>query len=274
MAVPNIFVGYNTMYWSLYAVCIAGAISQMVLLICLIKNPLKCFRNSSTYLVANLAVCDLAVVLEMIFGMFNSLDLYVRSLSHTSFYASILTILSIAVDRYVMVAYPFKHRLLMSGKKAGIWIVFIWIASVASPLCHILTGTFNGISEFKYGLLATVIVLTAFLYVLTFVSLQRQAKSLANKEEKMHAHRIRAANEERFLKTVIIVAVIAVVSLTPATVYGQVEQPGLDAEMESNALYCVLMTLLTLNFAINPVIYFLRLKNYRKTLFIVFRCRK
>jgi hypothetical protein len=104
MAVPNIFVGYNTMYWSLYAVCIAGAISQMVLLICLIKNPLKCFRNSSTYLVANLAVCDLAVVLEMIFGMFNSLDLYVRSLSHT-------------VDRYVMVAYPFKHRLLMSGKK-------------------------------------------------------------------------------------------------------------------------------------------------------------
>jgi uncharacterized membrane protein len=122
--------------------------------------------------------------------------------------------------------------------------------------------------------LSTVIVLTAFLYVLTFVSLQRQAKSLANKEEKMHAHKIRAAKEERFLKTVIIVAVIAVVSLTPATVYGQVEQPGLDAKMESNALYCVLMTLLTLNFAINPVIYFLRLKNYRKTLFIVFRCRK
>ena len=119
MSVPGIFVGYNTIYWSLYLVCMIGAISQVILLLCLIRDPLKCFRNSATYLVANLAVSDLAVVLEMIFGMFGSPNSWVRSLSHTSFFASILTILSISADRYMMVAHPFKHRLVMNGKKAA-----------------------------------------------------------------------------------------------------------------------------------------------------------
>jgi hypothetical protein len=96
-----------------------------------IKDPLKCFRNSATYLVANLAVCDMVVVLEMIFGMFGSPNSWVRPLSHTPFFASILTILSISTDRYMMVAHPFKHRLVMNGKKAAFWIMFLWMASIS-----------------------------------------------------------------------------------------------------------------------------------------------
>ena len=272
MSLPNIFVGYASMYWSVYTVCIIGAISQVVLLICLIKDPLRCFRNSSTYLVANLAFSDLAVVLEMIFGTFNSLEPHVRSVSHVSFFASILTILSIAIDRYAMVVHPFKHRFFMSGRKALIWIMVLWIASFASPLYFILAGSLHKISEFKYGLLGTVIVLTALFYIFTCVALTKQAKRLANAEEKQ-VRKTRMASEQRFFKTVIIVAIVAVVCLTPGTIYGQVMKPGLDSNMESNVVYCVLMTMLCLNFAVNPWIYFFRLKNYQKTLFIVFSCR-
>ena len=68
MPLPSILDGYDTMYWSVYIVCLTGAISQTVLLVCLLKDPLKCFRNSATYLVANLAVCDLAVLLGFVFG--------------------------------------------------------------------------------------------------------------------------------------------------------------------------------------------------------------
>jgi hypothetical protein len=81
-------------------------------------------------MVANLAVSDMAVVLEMIFGMFGSPNSWVRSLSRTSFFASILTILSISADRYMMVAHPFKHRLVMNGKKAAFWIMFLWMVSI------------------------------------------------------------------------------------------------------------------------------------------------
>ena len=270
MPLPSILDGYDTMYWSVYIVCLTGAISQTVLLVCLLKDPLKCFRNSATYLVANLAVCDLAVLLGFVFGLLGSREPHVRSVANTSFFASILTISSIAVDRYVMVAHPFKHRFLMSGKRAGWWIAFIWLVSISSSTYHVLTGTTHQISKFKYGLMLAVIVITTIAYISTCVALKRQASGLGDGEER-RAHKARIASEKRFVTTLIIVAVIAVASLAPATVHGYVKQFG---RMENKILYCVLKTVLCVNFAINPFIYFIRLKNYRKTLFIVFCWRK
>jgi hypothetical protein len=225
--------------------------------------------------VANLAVSDLAVVVQMVFGLFGSSNFWVRSLSYTSFFASILTIFSISADRYMMVAHPFKHRLVMNGKKAAFWIMFLWMASISCPLYLRLTDNLSMLRNFKYAILAVVIVLTVIMYTLTCLSLKRQAKSLENKDDR-HGHKFRVASEERFLRTVIIIAVIAVVSLTPTTIYGQMHdnRHGIDDDnIWRNVVSCILMTLLCLNFSINPIIYFLRLKNYRKTFFLVF-CRR
>ena len=38
-----------------------GILANLMLLIAFIKDPLKCFRNSATYLVGNLALSDLLV---------------------------------------------------------------------------------------------------------------------------------------------------------------------------------------------------------------------
>ena len=270
MALPSIFDGFDSMYWSVYIVCVIGAISQTVLLVCLVKDPLKCFRKSATYLVANLAICDLTVLFELLFGLLgSSSEPHVRSLAHTSFYASILTISSIAVDRYLMVAHPFKHRFLMNGKKAAGWIACIWLLGISSPIYHILTGTLGEISRFKYGLLAAVIGITTIAYILTGIALKRQASSLVNGEGRQ-AHKAGIANEKRFVTTLVIIAVVAFACLTPATVNSYVEQ---SKGMKNDFLNCVLITMLSLNFAVNPFIYFIRLKNYRKTLFMVI-CRR
>jgi uncharacterized membrane protein len=181
-------------------------------------------------------------------------------------------ILPISADRYMMVARPFKHRLVMNGKKAAFWIMFLWMASISCPLYLRLTDNLRMFSDFKYAILAVVIVLTLIMYILTCLSLKRQAKSLENMDDGK-ANKLRVASEERFLRTIIIIAVIAVVSLTPATIYGQIEYHGFDSNKKSNVVSCILMTLLSLNFSINPIIYFLRLKNYRKTFVLVF-CRR
>ena len=272
MPLPSIFDGYDTIYWSVYILCVTGAISQTVLLLCLVKDPLKCFRNSATYLVANLAVCDLAVLLGLMFGLFGSSDPRARSLAHTSFFGSVLTVSSIAVDRYMMVAHPFKHRFLMSGKKAARWIAFIWIMSIFSPICHVLTGSLRQIGRFKYGLLVAVIGVTTIAYISTCLALKRQANNFGNGEER-RAHRARIASEKRFVTTLVIVAVIAVVSLAPSTIRGYVERLDHRRDRKNDVVYCVLKALLSLNFAVNPFIYFIRLRNYRRTLFIVF-CRR
>jgi hypothetical protein len=183
----------------------------------------------------------MVVVLEMIFGMFGSFNSWVRPLSHTPFFASILTILSISADRYMMVAHPFKHRLVMNGKKAAFWIMFLWMASISCPLYLRLTDNLRMFSDFNYAILAVVIVLTLIMYILTCLSLKRQAKSLENMDDGK-ANKLRVASEERFLRTIIIIAVIAVVSLTLATIYGQIEYHGFDSNKKSNVVSCILMT--------------------------------
>ena len=40
----------------------AGVVSHLLLFICLLKDPLKCFGNSATYLVANLALSDFIIL--------------------------------------------------------------------------------------------------------------------------------------------------------------------------------------------------------------------
>ena len=48
-------------YLPVYFMCLCGVISHALLLIAFAKDPLKCFRNSATYIVANLAVSDLTI---------------------------------------------------------------------------------------------------------------------------------------------------------------------------------------------------------------------
>ena len=151
---------------------------------------------------------------ELLFGLLGSSEPHVCSLAHTSFYASILTISSIAVDRYLMVAHPFKHRFLINGKKAAGWIACIWLLGISSPIYYILTGTLGEIGRFKYGLLAAIIGITT---ILTCIALKRQANSLKNGEGRQ-AHKAGIAKEKRFVTTLVIIAAIAFACLTSATV--------------------------------------------------------
>ena len=46
-----------------HVICISGAILQI--LYAFVKDPIKCFRNSGTYLIANLAIADLLACLQV-----------------------------------------------------------------------------------------------------------------------------------------------------------------------------------------------------------------
>ena len=108
----------DVIFLPVYITCCIGILANLMLLIAFIKDPLKCFRNSATYLVGNLAFSDLLVNLISMTRMFLESENEVVAFLHLfSFYSSMWTIFSIALDRYLMITYPFKHRFLMSGEK-------------------------------------------------------------------------------------------------------------------------------------------------------------
>ena len=374
-----------------------------MLLIAFIKDPLKCFRNSATYLVGNLAFSDMLYSLTiMTMISYSSNSKIVQCLQFFSFYSSMLTIFSIALDRFLMITYPFKHRILMSGKRMGIWIVFIWFLSAIHPVKKIFM--FNGVdASVKSGIGMTLIILTGVLYGKTYFGLKKQNKSMVvmknrfpsgqreytshksssvenvtdnlecvdieNKNErariridraqvqKSHAQNqnerapnqieralnqneraqdqseraqsqgergqrqdervqsqvehaqgqvehakgqndraqsqgeraqsqneraqshntnsqlVNNAKEQKFLNTIIIIALIAVLTALPGTVFIQVMGVSYSAGSTETIVTVVLIGIFCLNFAVNPLVYCLRLKRYRETFKIVYGCK-
>ena len=157
-----------------------GILANLMLLIAFIKDPLKCFQNSATYLVGSLAFSDMlysAVMMTMISEWFEDRNSVLYSLQDLSVCSSILAIFSIALDRYFIVTYPFKHRFLMSAKKMAIWIALIWLLS----FIYLAKKIFMPGKENDFFTPVTClffIILTSLLYSKTYFALKKQAKSL------------------------------------------------------------------------------------------------
>ena len=266
----------------LHFVCFIGVTAQVLLLVAFVKDPLKCFRNSATYLVANLSVSD---TVFLIFGFALSTQSNWSALGpitgfiYATSYVSVFTMFSIAIDRYLMVVYPFKYRYLMSGKKSAVWIAFTWIMAFVFPVKNFIFGRTTQYDSQMLIILALVITLASGLtYVLTFLSLRKQARRLAAQEDHSgnHSQEARVLKEKEFVKTIIIVCCVTMLTLPPLVIFSQVQltqDPSSSNSKFNKILRCIFTTLFYCNFAVNPFIYIWRLPKYRKSIHLMLRCK-
>jgi magnesium-transporting ATPase (P-type) len=180
-----------------------------------------------------------------------------------------------------MVAYPFKHRYLMSGKKIIAWITFIWIFAAFRTLARTVAGIKNNFYSLSVDiyLAVTFVLITVIFYVMISISLRKQTRNLAlhdhdaNNSNRSQATRL--LKEKQFIR-ILFVACIAVVGIVPyAIAYYALTRNGMLFEkiLAIDVLMGFLTALFYLTFATNPVIYFLRLPRYRKSFCLLF-CRR
>jgi hypothetical protein len=257
-----------------------GAVSNVLLLVAFIKDPLKCFRNPGTYLVINLSVSDLLTCLFVPFSLndivITGLDSVFEFLVLSFGSASFASIASISIDRFLLVAYPLEHRHLIKGKVMVLWLSGIWLGSSAIPILRLVYGRKNNqmFAVYCYGVI--VIVLSAVMYAATYSKLKKHSKNIAlQNSTESRAQEIRILKEKQFLKTIILIAFIAFVCIVPSMVYFQLHD-SLHFSKD-NLVHVILFQITSLifhtNFAVNPLIYILRLRNYRKTFYLLY-CRR
>ncbi len=115
---------------SSYDNCILGVVSNGLLLLAFFKDPLKCFRNSTTHFVTNLSISD---CLTCLFALLTANEMIAENRKIILFLiesfagVSLVSLTSISIDRFLMVAYPIKHRILMKGKVIVLCLAVIWI---------------------------------------------------------------------------------------------------------------------------------------------------
>ena len=262
---------FDLKFLTLYFTTCAGIVSHLLLFVCLAKDPLKCFRNTASYFVTSLALADFALctwgMISLAFGD------EIQSVFHifqTSFaLASFFSILSIALDRYILTVHPFKHRVILDGKAVAIWIASIWLLS----LCHLVIRFILGpnIVDKKIYLVTFIVValLSGLIYLLTYVSLRRHERHISEQNQCQNR-----SLQREFLKTIFIVAIVQIITIIPANIYALVEHLlSYLSNHEKAVVEVVIIQLYFLNFAINPFLYMWRLKNYRRTFCLLF-CRE
>ena len=255
-------------YLPIYFTLSAGVVSHLLLFICLLKDPLKCFRNSATYLIANLALSDFITCSVGLMRMTCKLSTTptIFYVWNTAMLVSLLSIFSIAIDRYVLTVHPFKHRILLNGRRIAIWIVSIWLLSSSWLLVRGLSFGVSQTDMHIYDAIFIVIPLvTGLIYVLTYFSLRKQGQNISEQNRSRNR-----ALQEQFLKTIIIVAFIQILTMVPLSIFTLVH--GWSKSF-SSVLKLVVYPMYVLNFAINPFLYIWRLRNYRQTFRLVF-CTK
>ena len=259
-------------------ICLLGTTSNVLLLVAFIKDPLKCFRNSGTYLVMNLAVSDYLMSLlrlctytvPKISSLYRILFPFIVWMGSSS----CLSITSISIDRFLMVASPIKHRILMKGKVMILWITAIWIGSCIIPVILMLSNIHKnrGVQALCIAGL-NVIIISAVMYSSTYYKLKKQSRNIALQYSiERRAQEIRILKEKRFLKTIIIIACVAFVCTVPYLVLDFLRFL-VNISQVFTILYAVFNLIFLINFAVNPLIYILRLPNYRKTFYMLY-CKR
>ncbi len=282
-------------------ITIIAAIANVLLLLAIYKNPLKCFRNPTTYFIANLAVVDL------LNALFHFEALLVWQTKYVSVYclpgawetinsgfgefAYFLTFPSVAVlalERYVSIAHPLWHQVNVTSRLCYTWIAIVWFVNC------IFTVILNLVKSDTPNLLTAYpsifYLTTVIVYLLAFISIRKQRFSLLTDSTKSDCTKrlmkLRLRNQNRFLTTVFIINVVLIFGIIPTvigthlsyTLEGDEEGSGSLQEETVNSSLDVLSfitdILFLLNMAVNPFLYIWRLPKYRKTFLVMYCCKK
>ena len=259
-----------------FLISFVGVTSNALLLVAFMKDPLKCFRNKGTYHVINLSVSDLLTSLYAI--PFHSDAVIIRGLdwakllSYTFGIASFISIASISIDRFLLVAYPLKHRQLLTGKVMILWLSGIWLSSVALPMLGLFYS--HRINKLALNSFSTsFILLSVMMYVITYSKLRKHSKNIAQQNStESRAQEMRTLKEKKFVKTIVLIAGIAFFCLVPSLIYFQLKNSSHFSKnnLETVVPHEIFAQIFFVNFAVNPMIYVLRLPNYRKTFYLVY----
>ncbi|XP_046858201.1 muscarinic acetylcholine receptor M1-like [Xenia sp. Carnegie-2017] len=162
---------------SVFTVGLLSMLTNGVLLLTLLKDPLNYFNSSTTYFIISLAVADLltgmnacAMGLDEILALNENHKLYLLCLFWITIQASFLTLLAMSFERFLIVRYPIYCRVWITKKRVLMVIACIWCIStilgglVRLPPPFIVYVQFAILCEFFLSVFIIIILYTFIIF--------------------------------------------------------------------------------------------------------------
>ena len=264
--------------------CIVITLGNLMIVIAVVKDPLKKLRSPFNYFVVNLAVADLIVgIISMPIGIYNHTleylktkpDVLKRVFTVTLFIsltASLLCLITLSVDRYVAITFPMKYRSNLTWRKCWIGSFIIWILSLSLPFIYLKVGYINYLMIY----VNTAVVIAAITLVMTYIRIykflrgqiqrMKEISRTTSNETKMLESK-RTLQQKKVTRVFLWILVLFLVCYIPATIIVYILQFCATCHCESiHVMRDTTFYLLTVNSCMNPFVYALKNKHYRHAL--------
>ncbi|XP_068707002.1 histamine H2 receptor-like [Montipora foliosa] len=234
-------------------------------------------RKRSTYLVINLAVIDMLVGGVAVYLLFYWVGVFCNVWrghlnEHLAYYTatrlliffpgmSLLNLTIIALERAYATFRPFKHRVLKK-RVYGLLIVFVWVIMALSIFLNLkypvekVTDTYLKIAFGSFDLL---IICVSYSSIVIKVRCGAQPQ-----------HHGAASRERKLTMTLLIVSVASLLVNLPAIIFAILLKFKMPFPVEGN-IYDALWFSVCANSLVNPILYAIRMPEYRSTLPALFR---
>ena len=263
------------------------------LLFAVYRDPLRCFKTrASSVFTISLAAFDLLT--GFVYAAWYIANLSRSSVTqatpmeflihfvHVKGQCAFLTVLALAVDRHIAVAYAVRYKKIVTRRKLILWTALIWGYSfIFTTIVNILDqqkSEQNLVDAASYMHLAShieivlVLVAVTVLYIASFKSLRNHGKKLrscgkVNVERKAQYLK----SEKEFAMAILLTMIILVCTVTPHTVYMIIKlSKGLCPHCKTSKDYIRFSYLskgiYLILFAANPFVYAWRLPKFRSAL--------
>ena len=272
------------------ALCVdaVGVFCNTLLIIVMLVDPLRVLRRGAWFAVLNLAIADLIAGASNFIHVGLAAEFEVRNKKAaiiTDFFwmlgtaDSFMFLTLLTVQTYIIVRYPIRSRFMLSPKNIGLSCVLIWSLAAALGVSNIPYALLDlslqqcmKIYIAQIAFLELVVLIQLFLKGFVISEIIRSGRTM----EIGVRHHYNAHKE--IAKTIVLLNLILFTTVFPFFVAKQIEylykirviRGDMMAMLFSNYFTPIAM----LNFALNPILYSLRLPDYRRSLLALLRrCR-
>ena len=300
---PDPFI-HDWLTWSLVTnplfilIHLSSAATNLILLITMLKDPLKCFRSVSSYLLFNLILNGfvplVSYCLYIVTIMANTAYLGVWTLVF-AFFNTILSVLLSSVDRYILVSRPILYSVIVTKFRVICTLTISWILCLVLTF-GITTRVKNFLSEIAFFVFVPFMLLMVFVVILvdiktwksiskaqtelrTLGSEHNSASRNTKESSSYRAEQKRIQTEKRFAKVVVLLLLNVVLFIFPQmlVVASRVVHVWCNLcmkEFRHKQASIFQVYYFPLFYFTTPLLYLVVIPKYRKSLSVLVSCFK
>ena len=265
---------------------------NLILLITILLDPLRCLRTQTTYLIANLALSDFAIgtfigyssaFMEYSMYFYNTapnwINVAVNIGGGAALVTGIWTVIAMALDRYMAVTDPLHYSERVTGRRVLIFILLSWPVALTVPASFY---PFAGQSWTAFLLVyshthfTVPVLLLFFVYFRIFRSLARRRCELIRLATSISTMTLRHTleRERKMALTTLTILVLFCVSFLPLSIKFQLLNfCKCSAFMPYKKLDLIPHTFLYFSSLLDPFIYTWRVPKFRRSVRVCIRMK-